>query len=293
MTDDVKNVPTSKNLEDRERGRRALIKALGAGAGAVVLGSKWSKPIVDSVVVPLHAQMSAPGVFAIGCVGDPESGSDVAQGAPISVTVTLLRSEGAGPQEPFVGGDITGRITCDGAEIFNGSIGSTDALGRVEHTFNNDCEPGERVEFEATFNVPPEDQPPSEVSTDPEESCFWITEEEECTLECESDPEAGSDVCEEDQISATITLECGGAPLAGEAVTVRLLCNGNDVGNRNIFPFNDVTDANGQVQLDFSADPSCPFGQRITLDVSVPSKQLSDDGCWWLKVRDCGGEEVS
>ena len=40
-------------------GRRKLVKALGAGASGVVV-SQWSKPIVDSVIVPLHAQASPP-----------------------------------------------------------------------------------------------------------------------------------------------------------------------------------------------------------------------------------------
>ena len=40
-------------------GRRRLVKALGAGAGGVVV-SQWSKPIVDSVILPLHAQASPP-----------------------------------------------------------------------------------------------------------------------------------------------------------------------------------------------------------------------------------------
>ncbi|MGE0703511.1 MAG: glycine-rich domain-containing protein [Vicinamibacterales bacterium] len=42
--------------------RRALLRALAAGTGAVVAGNvlpkSWTKPVVDSIVLPLHAQAS-------------------------------------------------------------------------------------------------------------------------------------------------------------------------------------------------------------------------------------------
>jgi len=44
--------------------RRNLLKSLAAGTGAVVAGKslpeKWSKPVVDSVLLPAHAQTSPP-----------------------------------------------------------------------------------------------------------------------------------------------------------------------------------------------------------------------------------------
>lgn len=43
--------------KEDEPGRRALLKALGFGSGAL-LALKWSTPIVDSVVIPAHAQAS-------------------------------------------------------------------------------------------------------------------------------------------------------------------------------------------------------------------------------------------
>ena len=45
------------SLKPREMGRRKLIRALGATGIAV---SQWSKPVVDSVIVPLYAQASPP-----------------------------------------------------------------------------------------------------------------------------------------------------------------------------------------------------------------------------------------
>lgn len=46
-----------EKLGRQEVGRRKLIKALGASGIAV---SQWSKPIIDSVIIPLHAQASPP-----------------------------------------------------------------------------------------------------------------------------------------------------------------------------------------------------------------------------------------
>lgn len=45
---------TRKDAADHP-GRRKLIRALGVG-GSGLLVARWSKPIVDSVVLPLHAQ---------------------------------------------------------------------------------------------------------------------------------------------------------------------------------------------------------------------------------------------
>jgi hypothetical protein len=47
-----------QRTEEKRIGRRQLIQALGVG-GAGIVASRWSKPIVDSVVLPLHAQASA------------------------------------------------------------------------------------------------------------------------------------------------------------------------------------------------------------------------------------------
>ena len=49
---------TSRTDAQRSAGRRRLLVALGLG-GTGMVASKWAKPVVDSVVVPLHAQGSA------------------------------------------------------------------------------------------------------------------------------------------------------------------------------------------------------------------------------------------
>jgi hypothetical protein len=43
--------------------RRRAMKVLGAGgvvAATLMLPSKWTKPVVESIIVPAHAQASAP-----------------------------------------------------------------------------------------------------------------------------------------------------------------------------------------------------------------------------------------
>ena len=42
--------------------RRRLAKVLGASAGAAILGKtlpdRWNKPVIDTVVLPVHAEMT-------------------------------------------------------------------------------------------------------------------------------------------------------------------------------------------------------------------------------------------
>ena len=46
-------------------GRRRLLKALAVGGGAVVVGTSlpaaWTKPVIESVVLPAHTQASGDG----------------------------------------------------------------------------------------------------------------------------------------------------------------------------------------------------------------------------------------
>ncbi|HHD63392.1 MAG TPA: twin-arginine translocation signal domain-containing protein [Desulfobulbaceae bacterium] len=54
---DVKNEANKDNLVDQSR-RKTLkkIAAGGAVAGILALSGKWSKPVVDSIILPAHAQ---------------------------------------------------------------------------------------------------------------------------------------------------------------------------------------------------------------------------------------------
>ena len=59
--------------------RRKLLRSIAAGSGAVVAGKSlpesWSRPIVDSVMLPAHAQTSA-----LSCSPDPQTVVDDGSG---------------------------------------------------------------------------------------------------------------------------------------------------------------------------------------------------------------------
>ena len=62
----MKKTEDTENIDRKHVGRRRLIQALGVG-GAGVAVSQWSKPLIDSVILPVHAQASGCGfgyVFA-------------------------------------------------------------------------------------------------------------------------------------------------------------------------------------------------------------------------------------
>ena len=80
--------------ETTNRSRRKLLGAVAVGGGAVLAGTtlprNWTKPIVDSVVLPLHAQASAPLASAYATTGVGGTISDlysinVATGATVLV----------------------------------------------------------------------------------------------------------------------------------------------------------------------------------------------------------------
>ena len=59
--------------------RRKLLKSIAAGSGAIVAGKSlpesWSRPVVDSVMLPAHAQTSA-----LSCSPDPQTVVDDGSG---------------------------------------------------------------------------------------------------------------------------------------------------------------------------------------------------------------------
>lgn len=57
------------NSDKNNKGRRKAVKSIAAGAGIVAAAGsvdKWGKPIINSVMVPAHAQMSNNNMNAIG-----------------------------------------------------------------------------------------------------------------------------------------------------------------------------------------------------------------------------------
>ncbi len=72
------NEPKDKNdlpkNSSSDNTRRKALKALTIGTGAVVAGH-WSKPVVESVMLPAHAQTSGLGITAGGGSGAGTTGT--------------------------------------------------------------------------------------------------------------------------------------------------------------------------------------------------------------------------
>ena len=51
---------TDSKLSDKERARRKLIKRAALGTGLAASSPVWVRPVVNTVVLPAHAQASGP-----------------------------------------------------------------------------------------------------------------------------------------------------------------------------------------------------------------------------------------
>jgi hypothetical protein len=92
----------SDAFEQEHESRRTLLKHLVAAGGsaigaAAVLPDKWVKPVVDAVIVPLHAQTS-PGIINPVTLGGNWTGSwnDTVQGSSGTAAMTLTVDASAG-----------------------------------------------------------------------------------------------------------------------------------------------------------------------------------------------------
>lgn len=113
-------------MTDKKGGRRKLLKTIAAGSGAVVAGKSlpesWSKPVVDSVMLPAHAATSpspppgdcGPNCAIAGCYGIRNETIDVLG----DLTVTVQAN-----------GSVVVRV--DGIKI-TGDRGFIDAQGTTE-----------------------------------------------------------------------------------------------------------------------------------------------------------------
>ncbi|MCK5360157.1 MAG: hypothetical protein KAJ95_05990 [Gammaproteobacteria bacterium] len=59
-----------QDLTRSKQSRRKMLKSMAAGSGAVIAGKsvpdQWAKPMVDSVLLPVHAQTSGPTSCTVG-----------------------------------------------------------------------------------------------------------------------------------------------------------------------------------------------------------------------------------
>jgi len=133
--------------------RRNLLKSIAAGGGAIVAGKtlpeKWTAPVVDSVLLPAHAQTSpaptttvAPTttaapctpclVAATYCEGQGEGSMSVTVAENGTVTVDHSVGSDTDTVDPCTGGDFSVTLTSAGAAqiVISGNIpcGSTDTI---------------------------------------------------------------------------------------------------------------------------------------------------------------------
>ncbi len=63
------SIKTENKISRKKQSRRKILKTMAVSGGAVVaaksIPEQWSKPILDSVVLPAHGQMSAPSVCEV------------------------------------------------------------------------------------------------------------------------------------------------------------------------------------------------------------------------------------
>jgi|GEM_PF-6921040 len=95
-----------------DKGRCKLLKSIVAGSGVIVAGKSlpenWSKPVVDSVLLPAHAQATTPCTSCLDsatyCAGSGESSITVTVALNGTVTVVHNRGTGTDTVDPCTGG---------------------------------------------------------------------------------------------------------------------------------------------------------------------------------------------
>ena len=107
--------------------RRKLLKSIAAGSGAIVAGKSlpesWKRPVVDSVMLPAHAQTSPPSppspTFSCSVVG--QASIDVTSGTVAGPIFYVVTNTGTGP---LTGGNVN--VTRSSTNVTFGSnvIGS-------------------------------------------------------------------------------------------------------------------------------------------------------------------------
>jgi len=129
--------------------RRRLIKMV-AGSGGILVGAKvapkeWTKPIVNSVVLPAHAQ-TTPGAFTLTCEGSPPNGSTVPLNGNVLASVTISPT-------PPAGESVFGELFCDGSSMGTFLAGTTDgsSSGGSGGGPANLCAVGEEFRIRFTF----------------------------------------------------------------------------------------------------------------------------------------------
>lgn len=114
--------------------RRKLLKSIAVGSGAIYAGrnlpESWSRPVVDAVVLPAHAQTSPPGVTGITdlrlasttlTIGGPSVAYEIDLNNATGTTLSVLSVQGIiqqGVASRAAGGFLVGFSTsCNGGAV--------------------------------------------------------------------------------------------------------------------------------------------------------------------------------
>ncbi|GMR06351.1 MAG: hypothetical protein BMS9Abin25_0940 [Gammaproteobacteria bacterium] len=139
MEKTVKDVvtPQTAGHNKKDASRRKALKAIAAVSGGVAV-TKWVKPVVESVVLPAHAQATGT-IFSMTCVPTPPNGTNLFSPFTASAVVTITPNPGAS-QTVIVEG------FCNGTGPAATDTGLTDAGGQVSFTGNVDfCSVGQNA----------------------------------------------------------------------------------------------------------------------------------------------------
>ena len=109
MTDYDKKNPKSKDIDkdaagsvSKESGRRKLLKAGGIVASSALVPEKWQKPVVDSIILPAHAQTSTVLIGAVvitrGSVMPTDAADSMLAESGLGVLDTIIQPASAGAQ---------------------------------------------------------------------------------------------------------------------------------------------------------------------------------------------------
>lgn len=287
MTDQNRNEKADKSKSAKNITRRKAVKAIAGGVSALAayhtLPVNWSKPVIEQIFLPAHAQTSGVDVPVDPSIpitpGHPDhpdyplapSHPDHPHNNPSAVINSVTHTIISGFIEVFV--DMTlNRIAQYTFVATNTSIpasqpNSSDTKMYINQTIPNTLRldfviagaVGDTVEVTITNNVD------SEVITQQ-----YVVKG---TLSCSGTPACGSTVTSGQSVSVTATVTPN--PGAGRQVAIGEFCGGVSTGSTSL-----VTNANGEVTV-LGAVPStiCPGDPSFGLSFSYSGATCK---CEWL-----------
>lgn len=145
MTDAKGNPEVDTTIPAKNISRRKAVKTIVGGVSALAayhtLPVNWSKPIIEQVFLPAHAQTSGsmpdvpvdPGIsYSVSCSGTPACGSTVAVDEIVNVTATVTPNPGAG--QLITIGEFCGGVSTGSTSLVTNANGEVTITGAVPST---------------------------------------------------------------------------------------------------------------------------------------------------------------